>query len=168
MKLLVMSDSHGASMNITCALRAHPDADAAIFLGDGAADFMQRRDAYPSVAFIAVAGNCDIGVGAAYGLRASEQMTLEGRRIFCTHGHAYSVKGGVGQLVSAARSRGADIVLFGHTHTPLERYIPEDEEGGALYLVNPGSIGGRGEDGRCTYAIVTIRDEGILISHGQV
>ena len=168
MKLLVMSDSHGASINVIRALRLHSDADVAIFLGDGAADFLERKDAYPNIAFLAVSGNCDIGVGAAYGLSASEQITLEGKRIFYTHGHVYGVKGGVGAFVSAARSRGADIALFGHTHQPLERYIPADEEGSALYLVNPGSIGGRGSDGKCSYAVITIRDGDILVSHGKV
>lgn len=168
MKLLVMSDSHGASHNILRALRIHSDADAVIFLGDGITDFMQSKDAFPNVAFFAVSGNCDMGLGAAYGIRASEQITLEGRRIFFTHGHAYSVKGGTGALVSAARSRNADIVLFGHTHVPLERYIPEDEEGGAIYLVNPGSIRASRDTCRPSYAVITLDGENVLISHGEL
>ena len=168
MKLLVLSDSHGASANILRVLRTHPDADAAIFLGDGAADFMGRRDTYPSIAFLAVAGNCDIGAGVTMGLRATEEITLEGKRIFFCHGHTYGVKGGLGNLISAARCRDADIVLFGHTHQPLERYIPEDDEGRALYLVNPGSVGGVSVP-EATYAIITIDDTGnVLISHGRL
>ena len=168
MKLLILSDSHGASYNIELALRRHPDADAVFFLGDGVSDLQSRREAHPELAFFAVAGNCDIGASVAYGLRAAEEITLEGKRIFYCHGHTYSVKHGLDNIISAARSREADVVLFGHTHTPLERYIPEDEEGRALYLVNPGSIGGRGDDGKCSYAIITIQDGNVLISHGTV
>ena len=168
MKLLILSDSHGASYNIELALRRHPDADAVFFLGDGVSDLQSRREAHPEIAFFGVEGNCDFGLGMVYGLRTAEEITLEGKRIFYCHGHTYGVKGGMGNIISAARSREADIVLFGHTHTPLERYIPEDEEGKSLYLVNPGSIGGRGSDGKCSYAIITIQNDNLLISHGTV
>ncbi len=168
MKFLVMSDSHGASLGIIRALRAHPDAQAVFFLGDGVSDFLSKKDSFPSVAFFAVAGNCDIGLGAALGLRHAEEITLEGKKIFFCHGHTYGVKGGLGNLISAARAREADIVLFGHTHIPLERYVPEDEDGRALYLVNPGSLGGRSESGERSYAVITVKDGQVLVSHGKV
>ena len=97
----------------------------------------------------------------------AEEITLEGKKIFYTHGNNYAVDFGLGNIISAARSRESDIVLFGHTHKPLEKYIPEDEEGGALYLVNPGSIGGvRAPES--TYAIITIEGDNVLISHGKL
>ena len=167
MKILVLSDSHGVAFNIIRALDMHRDADVAIFLGDGASDFLGRRERYPNIAFLAVAGNNDIGAALTYGLRRAEEITLEGKKIFYTHGNNYAVDFGLGNIISAARSRGSDIVLFGHTHKPLEKYIPEDEEGGALYLVNPGSIGGvRAPES--TYAIITIEGDDVLISHGKL
>ena len=164
MKIIVLSDSHGSSLDINRALKKHPDADLAIFLGDGVDDFFSNQPRFPEIAFMAVRGNCDIGTADKYSLRAAEEITLEGKRIFFCHGHTYGVKGGQGNLISAAHAREADIALFGHTHTPTEQYLPEDEDGGALYLVNPGSIG---RDSH-TYALITIRDGGILVSHGRV
>ena len=166
MKILVISDLHELTANLSRVLRSHPDADAAIFLGDGAVYFLSQREKYPNTAFFAVSGNCDIGA-SSFGIRAAEEITLEGKRIFFCHGHTYGVKGGLGNLISAARAREADIVLFGHTHLPLERYIPADEDGRALYLVNPGTLGGRSENGH-TYAVITIKDDNVLISHGRI
>ena len=56
----------------------------------------------------------------------------------------------------------ADIVLFGHTHERLEKYIPTDD--GGFYLFNPGSIGGF----KPSYGIINIADSGILLSHGSL
>ena len=166
MKLLVLSDLHEKTQNLATALKKHPDADAAFFLGDGAVYFLSQRERYPNTAFFAVAGNCDIG-SSAYGIRTAEEITLEGKRIFFCHGHTYGVKGGLGNLISAARSREADIVLFGHTHTAAELYIPEGPDGKALHLVNPGTLGGRSAVGH-TYAVITIRGDNVLVSHGTV
>ena len=165
MKIILLSDSHGAKMNIKKALDKHRDADAAIFLGDGLADFLDLCGEYPTTAFFAVRGNCDVGYSCICDARLSEEITLEGKKIFFCHGHAYSVKGGLGSILSAARARGADVLLFGHTHVPCERFFPEDEDGGAVLAVNPGSIGRGGEP---SYAILTIRENGILVSHGKV
>ena len=164
MKIIVLSDSHGSSFDILKALKKHPAADAAIFLGDGADDFFLNKPRFPDIAFLAVLGNWDIGRGDKYGLRAAEEITLEGKKIFFCHGNTYGVKWGLGNIISAAKSRGADIALFGHTHAPLEKYIPADEAGGALYLVNPGSVG---RDSH-TFAVITVKDGNVLVSHGKV
>lgn len=166
MKLLVLSDLHELTANLLLTLKKHHDADAVFFLGDGSVYFLSQKEKYPNNAFFAVAGNCDIGA-FAYGIRAAEEITLEGKKIFFCHGHTYGVKGGLGNLISAARAREADIVLFGHTHVPLEKYVPEDEDGRALYLVNPGTLGGRSEHGH-TYAVITIQNDNVLISHGKL
>ena len=175
MKLVVFSDSHGGGIYIKKALDLHRTADAAVFLGDGISDFFAWRERYPDIAFIAVRGNCDVGFGDMYNARHTEELTLDGKRIFICHGHTYGVKGGLGNLVRAARSRGADIALFGHTHQKLERYVSEDdmpdEDGDGrkpLYLVNPGSIGGRSGDGEHSFGIVEIKENGVLVSFGRV
>ena len=41
-----------------------------------------------------------------------------------THGHGYFVHSGTLYLKREARKKGADIVMFGHTHKP---YMEEDE-----------------------------------------
>lgn len=64
-----------------------------------------------------------------------------------------------------ATENNADLVLFGHTHIPLERYIPTED--GGFYIFNPGSIG-RSFDGKSSYGIINITDKGILLSHGLI
>ena len=53
-------------------------------------------------------------------------------------------------LVSAAKSHGAHIALYGHTHVPVTSYD------GGLYLVNPGSV----REG--SFAVIDITDSGIM------
>ena len=98
--------------------------------------------------FLQVRGNCDWGST----LPSVGEITLEGRKIFYTHGHLHNVKYGLYQIVCAARERKADILLFGHTHVPLTDY----EDG--LYLLNPGSL--HGSQG--TYGILDITPAGIV------
>ena len=93
-------------------------------------------------------GNCDWGST----LPTIGEITLEGKKIFYTHGHAYNVKYSLYQIVCAARERKADILLFGHTHQPLTDY----EDG--LYLMNPGSL--HGTEG--SYGIVDLTPAGIV------
>ena len=168
MKIIVISDSHGAEFYIKKVLDMHRDADAVIFLGDGVRDFFSLREKYGTLAFIGVRGNCDIGYGDMYDTRITEEITLEGKRVFACHGHTYSVKGGLGVLADAARARGADIALFGHTHKRTEIYLPAEKDNEKpLYLINPGSIGGRGEGGH-SFAVLEIKGNGVLVSFGSV
>lgn len=51
-------------------------------------------------------------------LPREEEFNLEGHHIFITHGHAYYVSMGEAHLQEEARRRGADIVMYGHTHVP--------------------------------------------------
>jgi predicted phosphodiesterase len=98
-------------------------------------------------------------------------MTLGGKRIMMTHGHDYSVKFTLSRLCAEANKKGADIVLFGHTHQRYERYLPagETEYGVALskpmYLFNPGSIGGY----EASFGCIEIDQSGnVLLSHGNL
>ena len=164
MKCLCFSDSHGSTNNIRAALNKHPDAEVIFFLGDGLVDledFISDR----SRAWLAVQGNCDYF--AAFGdsfAKKTDSITLMGKRIFFTHGDLYGVKYGIDGVTKLAIDHNADLVLFGHTHQPLEKYISTEHTG--FYLFNPGSIGG-GYEGR-SYGIINITDKGILLSHGRL
>ena len=126
MRILAISDSHGATAPITKAIDMLTP-DVVCFLGDGARQAENIADEC-NIPFHIVKGNCDLGF-----YEESKLIELCGKRIFMTHGHKYYVKGGVGTLKEAARKTGADIVLFGHTHTPFEQYD------NGLYMLNPGS-----------------------------
>lgn len=155
MKFLVFSDAHGATDGIRKALGLHPDAAGAFFLGDGAREVLLLAETV-KFPFYCVAGNCDF----ASTLPQENILTVGGHTIFYTHGHRYGVKTGLGGLLAAAKRKGADIALFGHTHEPLERF----EEG--IRLLNPGSIGHGIGGGSC--GILDIAGEDILISCARI
>ena len=77
-----------------------------------------------------VKGNCDPWSSAP----SEALVEVEGHVLLIVHGHRHHVKTGLLSLAYYAGERGADIVLFGHTHRAV---IAEE---GKLILINPGSI----------------------------
>jgi len=160
MKCLVFSDSHGNTRNMRAALSAHPDAEVVFFLGDGLPDAELVSEDSAVRAWLAVRGNCDFlkffkGTAAL----CTDEITLLGHKIVFTHGNLFGAKSGEGDLISLGESRGASLVLFGHTHQSCERFVREVEN--PFYLFNPGSIGA----GR--YGVIMLYESGILLSHGE-
>ena len=162
MKILILSDAHGASRRIEQAIALHRDADLILYLGDGsrgACDVFSHLP--PTVAAVAVHGNCDGPFSG--GLRDEEILDLEGHRILLCHGHRYGVKGGLGGLIASAKRQGADIALFGHTHERYEEYLPEY----GLWLFNPGALS-YPERGAPSFGLLTLTPAGLLFSHGDL
>ena len=56
-------------------------------------------------------------------------------KIFITHGHIYGVKLTLSALIDEACARGADLVMFGHTH------IANNSMSGGIHVFNPGTCG---------------------------
>ncbi|MDR1563564.1 MAG: metallophosphoesterase [Oscillospiraceae bacterium] len=148
MRILVISDSHGDWQCAYRAIASHKSAEVVIHLGDGASDMRGAAQDFPEKAFYQVSGNNDFTSSAAN----FELLKLAGKVIFCTHGHLFHVKYGLERVEYAARERGADICLFGHTHRAFLDY----SEG--LYLLNPGMCHGR--DASC--GIIDITEAGIV------
>jgi hypothetical protein len=162
MKILILSDAHGENRKIERALALHPDAELVLYLGDGsrgACDVFSRLP--PTVAAVAVHGNCDGPFSG--GLNDEEILDVEGHRILLCHGHRYGVKGGLGHLIAAAKRRGADIALFGHTHERHEEYLPDY----GLWLFNPGALS-YPERGEPSFGLLTLTPSGLLFSHGEL
>ena len=151
MRILVCSDSHGRRDRLILALEQQPKAEILVFLGDGAADaaFFALE---PGRQAWLVRGNCD---GSSQ-LPVWQAFSVLGKNVLCTHGHASQVKFGLDELLRAGRDRGADLVLYGHTHEPRIDY----EDG--IYLFNPGSI----HDGN--YGFVDITGAGIVCGNLRV
>ena len=164
MKCLCFSDSHGYTYYMKQALLRHPDAEVVFFLGDGTSDaetlFLSDRERQ----WICVRGNCDFRsyVGTRE-IEALERITLMGKRIVLTHGDLYGAKYGPDGLLRLAEKESADIVLFGHTHAPFEKYFNTSH--GGVYLFNPGSIGASYAP---SYGVITLTDGGVLFSHGYM
>lgn len=148
MRILVVSDTHRDSFSLRAAILKQPRAEVVIHLGDGEEEAADARDSFRDRMFLMVSGNCDWGSV----LPAEGFTTLAGKNIFYTHGYTYNVKYGMYEIISAARSRKADILLFGHTHEALTEYRD------GLYLMNPGSLCGS----TGTYGILDITPAGIV------
>lgn len=68
------------------------------------------------------------------GLPDELELEVEGRRLFACHGHRYGVKSGTERLAEAAKARGCDIALYGHTH------VPDVHEEKGILMINPGCM----------------------------
>ena len=142
MKLLVLSDSHGAvdAMRLVVE-RERPDG--VLFLGDCLPDAECLQKGYANLKLEAVPGNCDWG-----SLDEPERLIeLDGVRILMMHGHTWNVKYESIRAYYAAKEMGADVLLYGHTHRPMVDYD------GILYTMNPGSIRYAG-----TYGVLVIEN----------
>lgn len=130
MRILVLSDSHGSSSRLLSAINARSGASLIIHLGDGERDMEAAAKYCGDTPIIQLRGNCDLGSDAPLCVCES----AGGRTIFCSHGFVESVKYGDAAIVERAREAGADILLYGHTHTPVTDYRD------GLYIMNPGSV----------------------------
>ncbi len=136
MKLLIISDVHG-NTDALYSVISKETPDTVIFCGDGVREVEDTSRQFPKCAFVSVAGNCDrlsdapVSLSLQYG-KAS---------IFVTHGHKYMAKMGDSLLLAAAKRCGANILLYGHTHTPVCKV----KDG--IQVLNPGSLGYGGSYG---------------------
>ena len=167
MKCLIFSDSHGKLYYMRQALSMHPDAEVVFFLGDGLSDADALAAEDTRRMWIAVCGNCDFYkmFKGRYAEKV-EEIALYGKKILLTHGDLYDAKWGEERLVYLAKERDADIILFGHTHRCMEKYLSCDDMSREkpLYLFNPGSASGEGR----SFGLLTIEENEILFSHGTV
>ncbi len=154
-RILVMSDTHGNKVNIDKALSKYGDADCIIHLGDYVRDAEYIRTLTGKKVY-SVKGNCDFS-----GAKQELLLRIGGKSILALHGHRQGVKDSLLALGLYAAEKGADIVLFGHTHVPLEDFYEN------VIMYNPGSLGEpRGR--KPSLGIVTIEDGGISIKSCMV
>ena len=146
MKILVFSDSHSSRFFMRqCVDAVQPDG--VIHLGDMVQDGEVLSEEYPKLKYCQVAGNCDRG-RVMPDFPETLVETLGGVRIYMTHGHRQGVKLFLDKLILDARRCQADVILYGHTHEPDCRLLPE-----GAWIMNPGSAGYGG-----TAGIILIKD----------
>ena len=154
MRIIVMSDSHGDFSRVRRIFEDNiPGADLFLHLGDGAKDFEDAGWLFPGVQKKNVRGNCDFGYG--WDLPQEGLLDLMGKKVYYTHGDRWGVKYGLDEIERAGRERGADIVLFGHTHQAAAEFRD------GLWLINPGSVR-YGRDGTAGYLALDIDPAGIV------
>ncbi|MEK3852938.1 metallophosphoesterase family protein [Cytobacillus sp. FSL H8-0458] len=149
MKVLIVSDSHGLTSELSQIRERHPGMDIIIHCGDSEL----QADHESLKGYAAVRGNCDFD--SAFPEDRIEEAG--GFRFFVTHGHKYSVKSTLMNLSYRARELKADIVCFGHSHG----LGAEMSEG--ILFINPGSIRlPRGRNER-TYVILENRGKDVTL-----
>lgn len=157
MKIIVMSDTHGAFDKLHQVVTLHKDADMFIHLGDGERELNRLFLNSPLLEnkFYCLKGNCDFGL-LTNSIRTLDLALPYKHRIFAAHGDYFRVKYSTARMIHEARQVQADIMLYGHTHVRECRY----EDG--LYIINPGSLGCPRGDLKYSYAVLDISEQGIL------
>lgn len=160
MRILVFSDSHNNDKNMLYAIEKNRDRfDLCIHLGDGCREFEAIGEGQSPIPFVTVNGNGEDFYGSP---RVNETvLDLEGYRVLVTHGHRYNVKFGATQLLYRGQERECDLLLYGHTHIPENKFLPELGKSG-IYLFNPGSISRPPFGHRPSYGVIELSDKGIL------
>ncbi len=151
MKILVVSDTHGRAENLSDVIEIEkPDRIFHLGDGQGVEDKIWMMTEAPAEC---VCGNCDWGGN----LPSDVVVEVGNHKFLLTHGHYYGVDFGYERIAEAAREKGCDIALYGHTHVPtIDRY----EE---LIIANPGSISMPRQNSReHTYMTILVDNDGEL------
>lgn len=136
MKVLIVSDTHRKNDNYFKVLKLQKP-DMVIHCGDAeGSEYVLTQAADCPVQI--VLGNNDF---FSY-LPRELDLKIQSLKVWVTHGHNFYVSMGNQILKQEAAARGADIVLYGHTHKPVI------DTGGGVIAVNPGSLSYPRQDGR--------------------
>ena len=150
MKILIVSDTHGRHGNLDSVLEKEGNIDLLLHLGD-VEDGEHYLEAIAEWPYHMVSGNNDYFSA----LPKDKEIQIGKYRVWMTHGHHYYVSMSTERLRNAARARGMDIVMFGHTHKP---YL---DVTGKPIVLNPGSISYPRQEGRqASYIIMEIGLDG--------
>ncbi len=151
-KILVVSDTHRRDENFYRVLEIEKDFNLVIHCGDVEGSETQMQQLSPAIMRI-VKGNNDF-----FGNLPDEiDFEMGGHKFFVTHGHRYLVNMGSSEIRREALARGADVVIYGHTHKPVAAEVD------GIYVFNPGSLSYPRQEGRKpSYLVLTIEDDGKL------
>ena len=132
MKVLVLSDSHGAVHFLRRILDTETEAEIVFFLGDGLSDIEKVKPCYPKKKFICVKGNNDF----YYQENKEAYKHIDGVTIMACHGDAFRVRSTLRELINKTASVRGNLALYGHTH---QRNLYSDAATG-IFAVNPGAV----------------------------
>ncbi|QQY80206.1 hypothetical protein EDD65_10314 [Keratinibaculum paraultunense] len=150
MKIFVVSDTHGSTRDFINQINNMDKPELIIHLGDYVEDG-EKIEEYTGIKTVIVKGNGDY-FHTKY--NEDEILYIKGKTLFLTHGHTYGVKYGINRLLYKAEEIGADLVLFGHTHSPI--LFKENN----IIFMNPGSSSfPRGFNRRKTFGMIYVKDK---------
>ncbi|MDD2981730.1 MAG: metallophosphoesterase [Hespellia sp.] len=149
MRILIVSDTHGHHKGLEKAVEFAGSIDMLIHLGDveGEEDYIAALADCQEIHM--VRGNNDFFSE----LPREEEFMIGPYKTFISHGHNYYVSMGPERIKEEGRSRGMDIVMFGHTHKPL---IDRETD---IIAINPGSLSYPRQEGRRGSFIIMELDE---------
>lgn len=150
MKILVISDTHRNNAYFSELINEIGKIDMLVHCGDISGSEYYYENSVLCEA-VMILGNNDYSLD----LKDDAYIEAEGHKIWVNHGHLYKVHRDRESLMEEAYRRGADIVLYGHTHVPRVEY---DEILG-VYAANPGSLAlPRQENHRPSYMIMNVEE----------
>ncbi len=155
MRVVVLSDTHAPRRWRTCppAVAGYlRQADLILHAGDvcTAAVLTELAEYAPVTA---VVGNNDDPSVAGWGAAGTAELDLDGLRVAMVHDSGAAA----GRLLRMRRRfPGADLVVFGHSHLPLDESAP------GLRIFNPGSPTDRRRQPHGTLGVLEI-DSGRLV-----
>jgi putative phosphoesterase len=152
LKIVVFADSHKDVKTMEAVIKKEKP-QTVIHLGDHITDGKRLQKIFPDLRVEMVPGNTD----AVTGYPSDKIIEWNGKRIFITHGDRYDVNFGLARLFFKGLSEKADIILFGHTHSPLLEH-PEDH----VWVMNPGSI--RASGNSASYGIILLKNDKVYCS----
>ena len=158
-KYLICSDIHGRLNLFEEMLSRESNIDAVIIAGDLELETYELTDAvnrrFPDGCRIyMVAGNCDAWTPSARLLVTADSFDVsETHKVFLTHVHKY--RASIDLMHYAAQEKGADIVIYGHTH-----YVHNELIDGITFL-NPGALMSR------FYMVMTIGEDETIAAESK-
>lgn len=148
MRILIISDTHRRNENLIRILEETEAPDMLIHCGDvEGSEYTISQCAGCPVEM--VAGNNDFFCD----LPREREFNIGAYKVWLTHGHSYYVSMGNETIKREAIAKGADIVMYGHTHKPV---IEREEE---IIAINPGSLSYPRQEGRKPSYILMELDE---------
>jgi putative phosphoesterase len=151
MRIVVLADTHAPRRWRACPPRVAAElrgADLILHAGDVCtASVLTELTQYAPV--VAVLGNNDHPDVAEWGAAQTAKLSLDGLGVAMLHDSGPSA----GRLARLRRAfPGADLVVFGHSHIPL------DQSGYGLRIFNPGSPTDRRRQPHGTLGVLRIAD----------
>ena len=157
-KILVVSDNHGSKSSLLRVIDIwKDDIDAMVHCGDSEFSEEYLKSLVDVPVYLAE-GNCDY----IFNGERDAIFECQGHVCYVTHGHQYGANWGDSGLVERALEMGADILFYGHTHTPAYDIYDEDH----VTLLNPGSVARpRQYPPEPTFMVVDFKDDGQVEPH---
>ena len=140
MKILIVSDTHGRDDNLVKVLKKVKPIDFLRHCGDVEGSEKKIRE-LAGCPCAMVKGNNDFFTD----IPREEVITLGRYKVLIVHGHTYGVAWDEEGVIEAARERGCDIVMYGHTHRPSINIATGK---GGVTTINPGSLAFPRQEGR--------------------